>query len=158
MIYAGKHALVLGLGESGLAMAQWLARCGATVRVADTRAEPARLPVLREALPEATFVGGPLTADLLDTIDFVAVSPGLMPNRELLDIAPAAAERAIPVWGEIELFAQALAHLKSERGYAPKVIAITGTNGKTTVTSLTSSCQASSCTPPSVCRPMQQPY
>ncbi len=57
-------------------------------------------------------------------------------SRELAQIAPAAAEKNIPVWGEIELFAQALAALKAERGYAPKVIAITGTNGKTTVTSL----------------------
>ena len=137
MIYEGKKALVLGLGESGLAMAQWLARCGATVRVADTRAEPQRLPALRDTVPGAEFVGGPLAASLVDGVDFVAVSPGLMPQRELADITPAAQEKNIPVWGEIELFAQALAHLKQERGYAPKVIAITGTNGKTTVTSLT---------------------
>lgn len=137
MNYEGKHALVLGLGESGLAMAQWLARCGARVRVADTRDEPQRLPALRQSVPDAQFVGGPLNAALLDTIDFVAVSPGLMPARELAEIVPAAAERTIPVWGEIELFAQALAALKEERGYTPKVIAITGTNGKTTVTSLT---------------------
>jgi UDP-N-acetylmuramoylalanine--D-glutamate ligase len=137
MIYAGKHVLVLGLGESGLAMARWLARCGAAVRVADTREAPERLAALREALPDAEFVGGPLSAGLLDGVDFAAVSPGLAPNRELAEIIPAAAERSIPVWGEIELFAQALAALKVERGYAPKVIAITGTNGKTTVTSLT---------------------
>jgi UDP-N-acetylmuramoylalanine--D-glutamate ligase len=137
MIYAGKHALVLGLGESGLAMAQWLARCGAAVRVADTRETPQRLDALRAAVPAADFVGGPLTPELLDGIDFVTLSPGLAPNKELIDIVPAAQERMIPVWGEIELFAQALASLKEERGYAPKVIAITGTNGKTTVTSLT---------------------
>ena len=136
MDYAGKHALVLGLGESGLAMAQWLARCGAAVRVADTRQEPERLGALRESVPAAGFVGGELAASLLDSIDFVAVSPGLMPRRELADILPAAAERGIPVWSEIELFAQALAALKQARGYAPKVIAITGTNGKTTVTSM----------------------
>ncbi|HEV7814649.1 MAG TPA: hypothetical protein VGP06_06040, partial [Janthinobacterium sp.] len=47
MIYAGKHALVLGLGESGLAMALWLGRSGASVRVADTRAAPERLAALR---------------------------------------------------------------------------------------------------------------
>src|SRR5438094_3321085 len=134
MNYEGKTALVLGLGESGLAMAQWLARCGARVRVADTRAEPARLPALREAVPAAEFVGGELKADLLDGVDFVAVSPGLAPNRELAEINPAATERNIPVWGEIEQFAQALAALKAERGYNPKVIAFTGTNGKTTVT------------------------
>lgn len=137
MNYQGKHVLVLGLGESGLAMAQWLARCGATVRIADTRDAPERLPQLREAVASAEFVAGPLQTSLLEGIDFVAVSPGLAPNRELAELIPAAAEKNIPLWGEIELFAQALAALKEERSYAPKVIAITGTNGKTTVTSLT---------------------
>jgi UDP-N-acetylmuramoylalanine--D-glutamate ligase len=137
MNYEGKTALVLGLGESGLAMAQWLARCGAQVRVADTRTEPQRLFALRQAVPTADFIGGALGGALLDGVDFVAVSPGLAPERELADIMPAAAALGIPVWGEIELFAQALADLKATRGYAPKVIAITGTNGKTTVTSLT---------------------
>jgi UDP-N-acetylmuramoylalanine--D-glutamate ligase len=137
MNYEGKSALVLGLGESGLAMAQWLARAGARVRVADTRTEPQRLFALRQAVPNAEFVGGEFGASLVDGVDFVAVSPGLMPERELAQITPAAKERNVPVWGEIELFAQALAHLRVERGYAPKVIAITGTNGKTTVTSLT---------------------
>ncbi|MFC5458470.1 UDP-N-acetylmuramoyl-L-alanine--D-glutamate ligase [Massilia niabensis] len=137
MNYEGKLALVLGLGESGLAMAQWLHRCGARVRVADTRAEPQRLPALREAVPGAEFFDGDFVAALVEGADFVAVSPGLAPNRELAQIIPAAQAANIPVWGEIELFAQALAALKAERGYAPKVIAITGTNGKTTVTSLT---------------------
>ncbi|MEC5161003.1 UDP-N-acetylmuramoylalanine--D-glutamate ligase [Janthinobacterium sp. CG_23.3] len=136
MIYSGKHALVLGLGESGLAMAQWLARSGASVRVADTREQPARLAALRAAVPRAEFVGGAFHAGLVEGFDFIAVSPGLAPGGELAAIIPAAAAKAIPVWGEIELFAQALAALKEERGYAPKVIAITGTNGKTTVTSL----------------------
>ncbi|WP_409269464.1 UDP-N-acetylmuramoyl-L-alanine--D-glutamate ligase [Massilia sp. BHUDP2] len=137
MNYEGKSALVLGLGESGLAMAQWLARCGARVRVADTRTEPQRLFALRQAVPSAEFVGGDFGESLLDGMDFVAVSPGLAPERELAQVAPQARARNIPVWGEIELFAQALAHLRAQRGYTPKVIAITGTNGKTTVTSLT---------------------
>ncbi|WP_347335423.1 Mur ligase family protein, partial [Ralstonia pseudosolanacearum] len=47
-----------------------------------------------------------------------------------------ARERAVPVWGEIELFARALAGLKLAQGYAPRVLAITGTNGKTTTTAL----------------------
>ncbi|MGK5043794.1 UDP-N-acetylmuramoyl-L-alanine--D-glutamate ligase [Janthinobacterium sp. GB1R12] len=136
MMYDAKTALVLGLGESGLAMALWLARSGACVRVADTREAPERLAALQAAVPQAQFIAGAFTADLLDGVDFVAVSPGLAPGRELAGIAPAAQEKNIPVWGEIELFAQALAALKAERGYAPKVIAITGTNGKTTVTSL----------------------
>ena len=137
MNYKGKHALVLGLGESGLAMAQWLVHCGATVRVADTRDVPERLGHLREQVPAADFIGGTFAPSLLDGMDFVAVSPGLMPEGELAEILPAASERQIPVWSEIELFAQALAALHEERAYAPKVIAITGTNGKTTVTSLT---------------------
>ena len=137
MNYAGKQALVLGLGESGLAMAQWLVRCGARVRVADTRTEPQRLHSLRTAVPGVEFVCGEFTDALLDGVDFVTLSPGLAPQRELRAIVPSAREKNIPVWGEIELFAQALADLKAERGYAPKVIAITGTNGKTTVTSLT---------------------
>jgi UDP-N-acetylmuramoylalanine--D-glutamate ligase len=141
MDYQGKHVLVLGLGESGLAMAQWLARCGARLRVADTRDAPARLPELRETVSDVEFIGGAaggtFSASLLNGIDFVVVSPGLAPNRELAEMVPAAQEKNIPLWGEIELFAQALAALKAERDYAPKLIAITGTNGKTTVTSLT---------------------
>jgi UDP-N-acetylmuramoylalanine--D-glutamate ligase len=138
--YVNQHALVLGLGESGLAMAQWLVYCGARVRVADTRDAAAvadRLAQLRAIAPEAEFIGTqPFSATLLDGIDFVAVSPGLAPQRELAELSGAAAQREIPLWGEMELFAQALAALRSERAYAPKVIAITGTNGKTTVTSL----------------------
>jgi UDP-N-acetylmuramoylalanine--D-glutamate ligase len=137
MSYSGKHALVLGLGESGLAMARWLARCGAQVRVADTRTEPQRLQALRNAVPGVEFICGEFSDVLLEGIDFITLSPGLAPQRELRAIVPSAHEKNIPVWGEIELFAQALAQLKLERGYAPKVIAITGTNGKTTVTSLT---------------------
>ena len=141
MNYVDKHALVLGLGESGLAMAQWLVYCGARVRVADTREAQAvaeRLAVLKAASPESEFVGGKAFAvELLDSVDFVAVSPGLTPERDLAVLSAAAAERNIPLWGEMELFAQALAALREERAYAPKVLAITGTNGKTTVTSLT---------------------
>ena len=136
MIYEGKNALVLGLGESGLAMALWLARSGARVRVADTREAPERLPALREAIADVEFIAGPFNAALLEDADFVAVSPGLAPYRELAEIAPAAGAASIPVWGEIELFAQALEALENQRAYTPKIIAITGTNGKTTVTTL----------------------
>lgn len=137
MNYTGKHVLVLGLGETGLAMARWLLSCGARLRVADTRPEPARLPQLQQAAPDVEFVAGEFTAALLDDIDFIAVSPGLAPGRELAAIIPAAKERAAPLWSEIELFAQALATLRTQRDYAPRIIAITGTNGKTTVTRLT---------------------
>ena len=137
MNYAGKHALVLGLGESGLAIAHWLAEAGVRLRVADTRAFPDRLPVLRENVPTAEFIAGEFAPSLLDEINFIILSPGLSPLNELKVILAAAQEKNIPVWGEIELFAQALAALKERRAYQPKIIAITGTNGKTTVTRLT---------------------
>ena len=137
MDYQNKQVLVLGLGESGLAMALWLAQAGARVRVADTRPGPERLSVLKEMQPQVEFISGEFGASLLEGVDLVAVSPGLAPHRELAAILPTAQEKNIPVWGEIELFAQALAALKAERDYQPKIIAITGTNGKTTVTSLT---------------------
>ncbi|MFM7226570.1 MAG: UDP-N-acetylmuramoyl-L-alanine--D-glutamate ligase, partial [Betaproteobacteria bacterium] len=58
MHYEGQQGLVLGLGESGLAMARWLAHCGARVRIADTRELPDRLPALRDAVPQAEFIRG----------------------------------------------------------------------------------------------------
>ena len=134
---AGRRVLVVGLGESGLAMARWAAFKGAAgITVADTRDAPARLDALRAEVGAARFVPGPLAGALLDDIDLVAWSPGL--SIEIGDSAAfwrLAGERALPVLGEIELFAQALAELR-EQGYAPKLIAITGTNGKTTTTRL----------------------
>lgn len=136
-IYSGQTALVLGLGESGLAMARWLAHCGARVRVADTRNEPERLPILRAEIPDAEFIAGEFQADLLNDVSFLALSPGLSPRKELREILAAAQAAGMPAWGEVELFAQALAALKQETEYSPRLLAITGTNGKTTVTSLT---------------------
>ncbi len=130
--------LVLGLGESGLAMARWCARHGARVRVADTRESPANLPALRAHVPDAEFIGGPFAPSLLEGVTLVAISPGLSPlDAAVAALLDGARERAVPVWGEIELFARALAGLKLAQGYAPRVLAITGTNGKTTTTALT---------------------
>jgi UDP-N-acetylmuramoylalanine--D-glutamate ligase len=132
------HVLVLGLGESGLAMARWCGRFGCALRVADTREAPANLATLRAELPAAAFVGAPFAPALLDGIALVTISPGLSPaDPDIAALLAAARERGIPVWGEIELFARALAHLQSASGYAPRLIAITGTNGKTTTTALT---------------------
>ncbi|WP_322016061.1 UDP-N-acetylmuramoyl-L-alanine--D-glutamate ligase [Paraburkholderia sp. J12] len=129
--------LVLGLGESGLAMARWCARHGCRLRIADTRETPPGLPELAAHGVDADFVGGPFSTALLDGVELVAISPGLSPlAADLVPLIAAARERGIDVWGELELFAQALRHL-GESGYAPKVLAITGTNGKTTTTSLT---------------------
>ncbi|MBC3870597.1 UDP-N-acetylmuramoyl-L-alanine--D-glutamate ligase [Undibacterium oligocarboniphilum] len=136
MNFSDKRVLVLGLGESGLAMAQWLLRAGARLRVADTRAHPERLDSLLQLQPQTEFIPGEFSEALLEDMDLVAVSPGLSPLRELEKIIPAAGARQLPLWGEMEFFAQALAALRAENGYQPKVIAITGTNGKTTVTSM----------------------
>lgn len=132
-----KQVLIVGLGESGLAMARWLHRCGARLRVVDTRANPERLSALKSFAADAEFKGGELQPSDVVGVDLVVVSPGLAPNGELRVILEQAQQLSIPVWGEVELFAQALADLKESRAYSPKIIAITGTNGKTTVTSMT---------------------
>jgi UDP-N-acetylmuramoylalanine--D-glutamate ligase len=130
--------LILGLGASGLAMARWCAAQGAQVVVADTREQPPQLPALNSEVPSARFVAGALTASLVEGTAIRAVfkSPGLSPA----DVAPVVqAARAMGLWvsGELGLFAQALADLREQQAYAPAVLAITGTNGKTTVTALT---------------------
>lgn len=130
--------LVLGLGESGLAIARWCARHGCRLRIADTREAPPNLAALRAEGIDAEFVGGAFTPALLDGgVELVGLSPGLSPLEPALAALVAAAnERSIAVWGELEFFAQALRALGTS-GYQPKVLAITGTNGKTTTTSLT---------------------
>ncbi len=124
----GKRVLVLGLGESGLSMAQWLSRHGARVRVADSRTTPPGLDELRTTARDAELCLGAFDETLLEDIDLVALSPGLSTDEPVVRAARA---RGVPVCGDIELFARALPG--EER---PKVIAITGTNGKTTVTAL----------------------
>ncbi len=132
---ASQHVLVLGCGTSGLSMARWCAARGARVTVADTRGDAPGLAALREQLPQARFVAGEFGPALLDGVDRVARSPGLAP-AQVAPVVGAARERGIAVTGELGLFAEALAALRQERGYAPAVLAITGTNGKTTVTAL----------------------
>ena len=129
--------LILGLGDSGLAMARWCARCGAQVRVTDTRSAPPQAATLAQDVPQAVLHQG-LDVALLQGVNLVLKSPGLAPNApDMAAFLAAADAHGIPVRGELSLFASALADLKAERGYAPKVVAITGTNGKTTTTSLT---------------------
>ena len=114
---AGKRVLVLGLGDTGLSAARWCENQGARVRVADTRAAPPR-----------QFAGdvhlGAFKPELLQGVDLVCISPGLPLDDALIASALA---RSIPVLGDIELFAW--------QNRAP-VLAITGTNGKSTVTAL----------------------
>ncbi|MVW71778.1 UDP-N-acetylmuramoyl-L-alanine--D-glutamate ligase [Bordetella sp. 15P40C-2] len=137
--------LILGLGETGAAAARWCARQGAALRVADTRAEPGGLAALRSALADSGAqvdyrlgCGEVFEANLLDGVSQLVLSPGLAPNQAPAQALLAqAAERGIEVVGEIELFARALADLATSRDYHPRVLAVTGTNGKTTVTAMT---------------------
>jgi UDP-N-acetylmuramoylalanine--D-glutamate ligase len=134
----GQHVLILGLGASGLAMARWCAHAGANVTVADTREAPPQLAALQAEWPGVRFISGPFAASLVEGSSVRAVfrSPGLAPDV----VAPVVdAAQAMGLWqgGELSLFAAGLQDLKNRFGYAPQVLAITGTNGKTTVTSLT---------------------
>ncbi len=133
-----QNILVLGLGASGLALARWCVRCGAHVTVADTRPAPPQLAALQASVPAARFVTSPMDEALLagTAFDLVLKSPGLSP-ASIGSVVAAAQAQGIPCGNELSLFAQALADLKEDQAYAPKVVGITGTNGKTTVTSLT---------------------
>ncbi|MCW5661857.1 MAG: UDP-N-acetylmuramoyl-L-alanine--D-glutamate ligase [Burkholderiaceae bacterium] len=134
----GQQVLVLGLGESGLAMARWCARQGASVSVWDSRQVPPQLAALRAALPDVALRSGELGPDALEGVSLVLKSPGLSPrDARIVPLLQAAHERAMPVAGELELFVQALEQLRAERDHAPQVLAVTGTNGKTTTTALT---------------------
>jgi UDP-N-acetylmuramoylalanine--D-glutamate ligase len=126
--WTNKKVLVLGLGETGLSLVRWLQAQGAVVRVADSRAAPPGLAILRAECPEIELVCGAFSDNLLSDIELIALSPGIALRHPLV---LKAAALGIPVVGDIELFAQALP--KARR---PKIIAITGSNGKTTVTSL----------------------
>lgn len=128
--------LVLGCGASGLAMARWCALHGAQVTVADTREAPPQLPQLQEQVPQARFVAGAFDAALAEGQRLVLRSPGLSP-AQVAPVAQAARAVGVPVRGELELFADALAAMRRSDGYHPAVLAVTGTNGKTTVTALT---------------------
>lgn len=123
----GKRVLVVGLGESGLAMAKWLHRQGAFVRVADSRPNPPNVEVLGQVVPGAALLAGPFSESTFTGIDLLCLSPGV--PKATAQIAAV----DVPVISEIELFAAGV------RAQVPasKIIAITGSNGKTTTTALT---------------------
>ncbi|MFM2084285.1 MAG: hypothetical protein RLY95_1103, partial [Pseudomonadota bacterium] len=136
-----QHILILGLGISGLSMARWCVRLGATVTVVDTRAQPPELTALNELKANGAtidFKSAAFTADLIEGTDVRGVfkSPGLSPDVTK-DVMQAAKGSGLWLGNELTLFNHALRELKATAGYAPKVLGITGTNGKTTVTSLT---------------------
>ena len=95
----GKRVLVVGLGESGLAMAKWLHRQGAFVRVADSRTSPPNVDALQQVAPGAELLAGPFAAQPFAEADLVALSPGV-PKA-----TPEIAAIADKLVSEIELFA-----------------------------------------------------
>ncbi|MEO5765223.1 MAG: UDP-N-acetylmuramoyl-L-alanine--D-glutamate ligase [Casimicrobiaceae bacterium] len=127
MDYRGRDAVVLGLGITGLTLARYLARHGARVRVADTRAAPPNAAALAAALPQVALETGPFSRSTFAGADLIAISPGVAKDQPA--IAEAVASGA-ELAGDVELFARALPP-------GQKVLALTGTNGKTTATALT---------------------
>ena len=131
----GRRVLVVGLGESGLAMARWVHQQQAQVVVVDTRAEPPGVEVLAKVVPDAEWrsrgqalEGARIDASLAQ-IDLLLLSPGVAFDSALVQ---AAQTRDIPVWSEVDCFNVA----RAAACPASKVLAITGANGKTTTTAL----------------------
>ena len=121
------RTLVVGLGETGLSVARYLSRQGVSVAIVDSREQPPGLARLRTELPAdvALFLGG-FHQDAFERAEQIVVSPGV--SMQEPEIAAAQA-RQVPVIGDVELFAQV--------ARAP-VIAVTGSNGKSTVVTLLS--------------------
>lgn len=135
-----QHILILGLGISGLSMARWCMRLGAQVTVVDTRIAPPELAALNDLKSsgaDISFVPQAFTADLIEGTDIRAVfkSPGLSPTATS-QVMSTAKSSGLWLGNELTLFNHALRELKNSQDYAPYVLGITGTNGKTTVTSL----------------------
>lgn len=118
--------LVLGLGQSGMATLRWLVAQGATVRAADSQFDVEQVKRLQAEYPEVSVVAGEFENSLLDQVGVIVVSPGISTQIPLLQ---AAQTQGIEIIGDVELFAQF-------RPSSAKVVGITGSNGKTTVTSL----------------------
>jgi UDP-N-acetylmuramoylalanine--D-glutamate ligase len=122
----GKNVLVLGLGDTGLSALRWLKTQGARLSVADTRPAPPALDTVQREMPEVTVHLGEVRDSIFIHPDLIVISPGVPLTTPQVQNAMA---RGIAVVGDVELFAQ-------HRPKSAKVIAITGSNGKTTVTTL----------------------
>ncbi len=124
-----RPVLVLGLGDTGLATVRWLRAQGACVRVADTRAQPPHAEQLRREAPEVALFSGPFTRACFEGMTLIVASPGVPLSEP--EVA-AALQRGQEVVGDVELFARTIQSLPQP----PRVVAITGANGKTTVTTM----------------------
>jgi UDP-N-acetylmuramoylalanine--D-glutamate ligase len=116
--------LIVGLGKTGLSCARFLSAHGEEIAITDSRERPPGLADLRTLLPDAAVFLGGFSEDALKHADRVIVSPGIAASTPFI---AKARSLGLPVMGDIELFAH---HAK-----AP-VVGITGSNGKSTVTTL----------------------
>jgi UDP-N-acetylmuramoylalanine--D-glutamate ligase len=121
-----KRVVVLGLGNTGLSALRWLCAQGASAAIADTRENPPNLEIVRNEMPSLEVFLGDFDAALLQTAEILVVSPGIAISTPAIQQA---IDAGVAVVGDVELFAQ-------YRSPNAKVIAITGSNGKTTVTTL----------------------
>ncbi|WP_428820570.1 UDP-N-acetylmuramoyl-L-alanine--D-glutamate ligase [Microbulbifer sp. MCCC 1A16149] len=129
LIATSEKKVVIGLGATGQSVVRFLLRQGISPVVVDSREAPPALAAFREEFPNVPVECGPLNRETLLAASEIIVSPGIGVAEPAIAAAVAA---DIPVIGDIELFARELAVAEP----APKVISITGSNGKTTVTTL----------------------
>jgi UDP-N-acetylmuramoylalanine--D-glutamate ligase len=118
------YTVVVGLGKTGLSCARFLAARGVHFVIADSRTTPPGVEEMRQHFPDVTIHLGPFDAALFRNAEQLVLSPGVAPQEPVI---AAAQQAGVPVLGDIELFAR---HVN-----AP-VVAITGSNGKSTVTTL----------------------
>ena len=118
------RSVIVGLGRTGVSCARHLAARGHNLVVTDSRSSPPGLPELKRLVPDATTVLGGFDPAVLEGADQIIVSPGVSLSEPFLQQAAA---RGLDLIGDIELFA---------REAGGRVIGITGTNGKSTVTTL----------------------
>lgn len=121
-----KQVLVLGLGDTGLSALRWLRKQGARLSVADSRDTPPNVESVKAEIPELIVHSGAFKPEIFAGKDLVVISPGVPLAEPEVQRAIAA---GVPVVGDVELFAQ-------YRPKQSKLIAITGSNGKSTVTTL----------------------
>jgi UDP-N-acetylmuramoylalanine--D-glutamate ligase len=121
-----QQVLVLGLGDTGLSALRWLKRQGALLSVADTRQVPPGVEAVRTEMPEVKMHLGEFNPEVLIKTDLIVISPGVALAEPMVQAAIA---QGVKVVGDVELFAQ-------NKPAKAKVIAITGSNGKSTVTTM----------------------
>lgn len=126
LIASDKYSVVVGLGLSGLSCVRFLKKLETRFILMDTRQTPPLLKAVTEEFPDMPIITGQLDSDVLAGAEDIIVSPGIDTNQSPFKELKQAGKSVI---GDIELFAR---HVSSDA----KVVAITGSNGKSTVTSL----------------------